>query len=325
MHAMFRLDAGPCPDQKDSCYQTAIADMTHLRSDPDVTPAVIAEMLPTPPVWTSPPGSDGEMIAQFYRHPSASVTHSGLPAHGLVIGMGGQSLVTDKTEHGHRQAWCLPGCVSLTPAGHPLQRTWVGRPEAMVVLLDQTFIGSIAAELEHDGRGSELCPQLGVRDPVLHDLARVLLATMADPGPASTLMVDALSRAMGTHVVRRYGGATARQDRTLPSLTSARLRRVVEFMSSNIERPIRVAELAELCGLSKTHFGRAFKEASGKSPHGYLIWLRVEQAKHLLETTSMPILEIADKCGFGQPQYFATVFQREVGITPTAWRREKGT
>jgi AraC-like DNA-binding protein len=94
---------------------------------------------------------------------------------------------------------------------------------------------------------------------------------------------------------------------------------------ANIGRSIRLAELAEVCGLSKTHFGRAFKAASGKTPHGYLIWLRVEQAKHLLETTSMSMLEIADKCGFGQPQYFATVFQREVGITPTAWRLEKGS
>jgi AraC family transcriptional regulator len=298
--------------------------MTHLRSDPRVTPAAIARMLPTPPVWTSPPSSDGEMIAQFYRHPSAGVTHSGLPAHTVVIGMGGQSLVTDKTAHGHRQAWCLPGCISLTPAGQPLERTWVGRPEAMVVLLDQTLITAIAAELEYDGARGELCPQLGIRDPVVHDLARVLLATMVDPGPASTLMVDALSRAMGAHILRSYCGASLRDTRSLPSLSSARLKRVVEFMSANIDRPIRLAELAEVSGLSKTHFGRAFKEASGKSPHGYLIWLRLEQAKHLLETTRMPILEIADRCGFGQPQYFATVFQREIGITPTAWRREKG-
>jgi hypothetical protein len=70
----------------------------------------------------------------------------------------------------------------------------------MVALLDQTLITAIAAELEYDGTGGELCPQLGIRDPVIHDLARVLLATMVDPGPASTLMVDALSRAMGVHI-----------------------------------------------------------------------------------------------------------------------------
>ena len=296
--------------------------MTHLRSDPEVTPAAIARMLPTPPVWTSPPGTDVEMIAQFYRHPPAGVTHGGIPAHCLVIGMGGQSLVTDKTPHGHRQAWCVPGCISLTPAGQPLDRTWLGRPEAMVVLLDQSLIASIAAELEHRGASGDLCPQLGLRDPVMHDLARVLLATMADPAPASTLMVDALSRAMGVHILRSYGGASVRQDRALPSLSSARLRRVVDFMSANIDRPIRLSELAEISALSKTHLGRAFKEASGKTPHGYLIWLRIEQAKRLLETSRMPILEIADKCGFGQPQYFATVFHREVGMTPTAWRRQ---
>jgi AraC family transcriptional regulator len=311
--------------KKEPCHETWKAEMTHLRSYPQVTPSAIAEMLPTSPVLTAPPGSNGEIIAQLYRHPSAGVTHSGLPAHGLVIGMGGQSLVTDKTAHGHRQAWCLPGCVSLTPAGQPLQRTWAGRPEAMVILMDRTLISSIAEELGCQRTGSELCPQLGVPDPVLHNLARVLLATMADPGCASTLMVDALARAGGAHLLQSYSGASVPRNQSPPSLSSARFRRIVEFMSANIGRSIRLAELAEVCGLSKTHFGRAFKAASGKTPHGYLIWLRVERAKHLLETTSMSMLEIADKCGFGQPQYFATVFQREVGITPTAWRLEKGS
>jgi len=46
--------------------------MTHLRSDPQVSPAAIAEMLPTSPVLTAPPGSNGEIIAQLYRHPSAA-------------------------------------------------------------------------------------------------------------------------------------------------------------------------------------------------------------------------------------------------------------
>jgi len=298
--------------------------MTHLRSDPSVTPTAIAQMLPTPPVWTSTAGNAGDMIAQFYRHPPAGVTHPGLPAHGLVIGMGGQSLVTDKSAHGHRQAWCLPGCISLTPAGHPLERTWQGRPEAMVVLLDRALIASIAYELEWRDAKGELCPQLGVQDSILHDLARVLLATMADPGPASSLMVDGLSRAIGAHILRRYSGSSVGDNRSSPSLTSTRLRRVADFMSANVDRQINLDELAEVCGLSRTHFGRAFKEATGKTPHSYLIWLRVEKAKQLLETSRAPIAEIADKCGFGQPQYFATVFQRKLGITPTAWRREKG-
>jgi AraC-like DNA-binding protein len=281
-------------------------------------------MLPTTPVWTSTAGSGGDMIAQFYRHPSAGVAHSGLPAHCLVIGMGGQSLVTDKSAHGYRQAWCLPGCVSLTPAGQPLERTWQGRPEAMVILLDQALVASIADELEWRDAKDELFPQLGVRDPVLHDLARVLLATMSDPGPASTLMGDALSRAIGAHILRKYSGCGGREVRSPPSLTSARLRRVVDFMAANFDRQIGLGELAEVCGLSRTHFGRAFKEAAGKTPHNYLLCLRIEKAKDLLETSQAPIWDIAGKCGFGQPQYFATVFQREVGITPTAWRRAKG-
>jgi AraC-like DNA-binding protein len=298
--------------------------MPYLRSDPSITPTTIAQKLPTEPVWTAPPVGDGSMIAQFYRHPSARVEHSGFPAHGLVIGMGGQSLVTDRTAHGRHQAWCLPGCCSLTPAGQPLQRSWQGKPEALVVLLDQGLLGAIADELECRGAARELHPTLGARDPILHDLGRVLLRLMSDPGPATALMMDALSRAIGVHLLRRYSGSDVPSGRSPPSLGSVRLRRVIAFMSANLERQVGLAELAAVCGLSRTHFGRAFRAASGRTPVGYLTWLRIEKAKRMLVSSRAPVSEVAESCGFGQAQYFATVFQREIGITPSAWRREHG-
>ena len=259
--------------------------MLYLRSDPSITPSTITQMLPTEPVWTAPPVGEGSMIAQFYRHPSARVEHSGLPAHGLVIGMGGQSLVTDTVAQGQRQAWCLPGCFSLTPAGQPLQRSWQGKPEALVILLDQDLLGTVADELEWRGAARELHPTLGVRDPILHDLGRVLLRLMSDPGPAIALMMDALSRAIGVHLLRCYSGFAISPIHSSPSLGSVRLRRVVEFMSENLARQISLAELAAVCGLSRTHFGRAFKEASGRTPVGYLTWLRIEKAKQMLLTS----------------------------------------
>jgi AraC family transcriptional regulator len=295
--------------------------MLYLRSDPRITPTTITRMLPTEPVWTAPPVGEGSMIAQFYRHPSARVEHSGLPAHGLVIGMGGQSLVTDTLPQGQRQAWCLPGCSSLTPAGQPLRRSWQGRPEALVVLLDEGLLETIADELECRGAVRELHPTLGRRDPILHDLGRVLLRLLAEPGPATALMMDALSRAIGVHLLRCYGGGVP-PAHAAPSLGSVRLQRVVEFMSENLARPDSLAELAAVCGLSRTHFGRAFRQASGRTPVGYLTWLRIEKAKEMLRTSRAPIAEIAESCGFGQAQYFATVFQREIGLTPSVWRRE---
>ena len=298
--------------------------MTHLRSDPSVTPAALAQILPSRPVYTASPARHRDMIAQFYRHPPGGVEYPCLPAHGLVISMGGESLVTDKTAHGQRQAWNRPGCITLTPAGQSVQRSWQGRPESIVALLDPALTASIAEELDWHGAKCELTPQLGVHDPILHDLGRVLLAAMTDASPATALMFDALSRAIGVHLLRHYNEIATTPDRVQPSLSPVRFRRVVDFMKANIDRPISLGDLAQICGLSKTHLGRAFNRASGESPHRYLNALRIEKAKELLETSQMPMALIADACGFGQAQYFATVFRREIGITPSVWRRERG-
>jgi AraC family transcriptional regulator len=95
-------------------------------------------------------------------------------------------------------------------------------------------------------------------------------------------------------------------------------------MSANLSRPISLSELAGVCGLSSTHFSRAFREATGKPPHAYLIDLRLKRAVDLLEHTRLSITEIALSCGFDQPQYFATVFRSKFGFTPSLWRIERG-
>jgi AraC family transcriptional regulator len=111
-----------------------------------------------------------------------------------------------------------------------------------------------------------------------------------------------------------------------PELPAHRLTAVIDYMRAHFNQPVTVSELAKQCGLSSTHFTRAFREALGKPPHAYLIELRLDKARDLLEHTRLPITEIALSCGFEQSQYFATVFRQRIGFTPSSWRtRVAGT
>ncbi|MNU07967.1 HTH-type transcriptional activator RhaS [compost metagenome] len=58
-------------------------------------------------------------------------------------------------------------------------------------------------------------------------------------------------------------------------------------------------------------------------PHRYLINLRVEKARRLLEKTSMSIAEIAYECGFAHQEHLTRLFRRQTGTTPAAYRRSK--
>jgi len=99
-----------------------------------------------------------------------------------------------------------------------------------------------------------------------------------------------------------------------------RLRRVVDFMHENIQRPVTLEDLADCCGLSVSHFSRLFRISMRTSPHQYMLRLRVEHCKELLRDPNLSILEVALAAGFQSQQHFATVFRRLTGVSPSVYR-----
>jgi AraC family transcriptional regulator len=113
-------------------------------------------------------------------------------------------------------------------------------------------------------------------------------------------------------------------ERGLPSRAisaEAALDPVLERIESQLERPIRIEELAQLAGLSVSAFARAFKNTMGIAPLQYLTQRRIERARGLLETTTLRIIAVAAAVGYEDPGHFAMVFRRHVGLTPSEYRR----
>jgi transcriptional regulator GlxA family with amidase domain len=100
-----------------------------------------------------------------------------------------------------------------------------------------------------------------------------------------------------------------------------RLRRVVDFMTENMARDIDVDELVTRCGLSRAQFFRAFRQSTGQTPHRYLVGLRLERARALLETTGLAVAEVTQAVGMGSNAGFARLFQQRFGEQPARYRR----
>ena len=83
-----------------------------------------------------------------------------------------------------------------------------------------------------------------------------------------------------------------------------------------------VASLASLCGLSETHFRRLFHKLFGCSPTEYRLQKRLLRAKDLLLSGEYSITEAAQSVGFSDGNYFARMFRRETGMSPTAYVRQ---
>ena len=80
--------------------------------------------------------------------------------------------------------------------------------------------------------------------------------------------------------------------------------------------------MAAECGLGKTSFMDNFKRVTNMTPFYYLNYIRVKKGRKLLETDhTMSILEVALECGFSSSQYFASIFKRFTGMTPSEIRK----
>jgi transcriptional regulator GlxA family with amidase domain len=102
----------------------------------------------------------------------------------------------------------------------------------------------------------------------------------------------------------------------------AAIERSQSWIAQNYERPDIVAELVEHSGLPKRTFDRRFRAATGYSPLAYVQALRIEEAKHLLETGNQPIEEIAREVGYSDLASFRRLFRRQAGMSPGDYRRK---
>ena len=98
-------------------------------------------------------------------------------------------------------------------------------------------------------------------------------------------------------------------------------KRIEAFIEKNLDATISVESMAGLVRLSAGHFGRAFKDSFGETPHTYVMRRRVERAKRLMLNSREPLSQIAIACGFADQAHFSNLFRKQVGATPNAWRR----
>lgn len=97
--------------------------------------------------------------------------------------------------------------------------------------------------------------------------------------------------------------------------------RVQVWIADNYHGSNPVAAMVAEAGLPERTFVRRFRAATGYTPLEWVQTLRLEEAKHLLETTDMPVELIAVEVGYEDSNFFRRLFKRMVGITPARYRQ----
>jgi transcriptional regulator GlxA family with amidase domain len=90
-----------------------------------------------------------------------------------------------------------------------------------------------------------------------------------------------------------------------------------DWLADNYALPDVLAALVERSGLKEKSFTRRFKAATGHAPLDYVQRLRIEEAKELLETTTMAVEAIGRAVGYEDTSFFRRLFKRQAGTTPS--------
>ena len=127
---------------------------------------------------------------------------------------------------------------------------------------------------------------------------------------------DRRGRIVGTARTYRLTGRDSSEARNDDAL-----RAVADEIDRRYAESLPLDALARRAGMSKSTFKRTFTRLFEVSPGQYLLRVRLNAARRLLETTDKLISDIALECGFYDQSHFSRLFQRARGLTPGAYRR----
>jgi AraC family transcriptional regulator, transcriptional activator FtrA len=119
----------------------------------------------------------------------------------------------------------------------------------------------------------------------------------------------------------RNGGQAQFIERPVQAQPDSRLSSLLDRMRAALDRPWRNAELARLAAMSERTFLRRFREATGSTPAEFLIAARIDRARELLESTALPMDDVAAQSGFGAVATLRHHFQRRLGLSPASYRQ----
>jgi AraC-like DNA-binding protein len=101
------------------------------------------------------------------------------------------------------------------------------------------------------------------------------------------------------------------------------IERAKEYITGNFTTDISLEEIARYCYVSPFHFSRIFKTFTSYSPHRFLLSIRLQHAELLLNTTSLPVADIAFSSGFNSIEYFTAAFRQQYHCPPSKYRAGK--
>jgi AraC family transcriptional regulator len=200
---------------------------------------------------------------------------------------------------------------------------WLAPMEMLMVTLPEPMLLSAAYEMNRPG-GTNLAGTPQFADLRILHLMKALDAESEFGFRSGRLYLDSVLQALAVLLLQLRSTMPRLFRPHRGGLAPTKLKRVLEYIDSNLDREISLTDLAEAAGLSAAHLCNAFRHSTGKSPHQFVMHARIERAKELFRRPGLRVIDVAIASGFKNPQHFARVFRSACHLTPTQYKMEYG-
>lgn len=262
------------------------------------------------------------LLTRRWSHGELHDTLGGLDTHVLMTYYGPASReIAWRTDGRRIETRTKAGTLTVIPFGHDGRWDIAGSLEVSHVYLPDARLQAAARDLAKGGK-VELLGRVAFEDPTAGRLLEILSAEASLSDPSSRLFVEQAVDLICTQLVRghsTYGSIAVEAPRR--GLADWQVRKVTGYMRDHLDEEIGLDELAALLSLSRFHFGTAFRLATGRTPHDWLVGERIERARELLRDPLQPVTEIALAVGYQTPSSFTAAFRKILGVSPSEFRR----
>ncbi|GAA6619136.1 helix-turn-helix transcriptional regulator [Scytonema sp. NUACC26] len=241
----------------------------------------------------------------------------------LLLSDGNQQKITriGSQESGKSQ---VKGSFWICPARVSGLWAWNSTDRSLMFAIDPLKLNQTAFEVGGLNTNQvELLSTVNANDSQIAALAHLFQAELETSGMGGQLYAESLMQVFIVHLLRQYCAFKPKMQPNCDELTARRLQQVLDYIHSYLERPLQLAELSEVAGISQYYFCRLFKQSMGIAPYQYVLQQRMERAKDLLRQGKYTLAEIALLVGCTDQSRFAKHFKKYVGVTPRVFLSKK--
>lgn len=100
------------------------------------------------------------------------------------------------------------------------------------------------------------------------------------------------------------------------------IKEAINYIEQNFQNNISIEDIAAVCGINRSYFGKIFRNSIGRSPQEFLMNYRMVKATELLKLTSLSIADVGSAVGYENQLHFSRAFKNIYGVSPREWRNQ---